>query len=170
MNSVLPSGTLPMARRTPATHPHGKMSLFHKSHEPAGPIAFTDKEAVLAIWFLVVTADGTIAPEEEELVIAASDRMQLLRKQTIDQFNDMVEKIRDAVDKTSRDAVFAAAVQAIPADLREPVYALAADIVFADGAISPEENDCLRKIQEALEIPDALATKVVEVMRMKNSG
>ncbi len=146
------------------------MSLFHKTHENAGPVTFTDKEAVVAILFLVVTADGSIAPEEEELVIAASNRMKLLCDQSIMEFNDAVQKIRDAIDASGRDVVFEAGVKVLPAELRDTVYALAADVVFADGSACPEENECLRKVQEAMGVPDDLATKVVEVMRIKNKG
>jgi uncharacterized tellurite resistance protein B-like protein len=146
------------------------MSLFHKSHESPGPVTFSNAEAVVAILFQVVTADGTIAPEEEELVIAASNRMKLLRSQSIDDFNNVVRKVRSAIDASGRDEVFAAAVKGLPPDLKETVYALAADIVFADGKAEPEEIEFLRKVQEALGVPDDLATKVVEVMRMKNRG
>ena len=146
------------------------MSLFHKSEESGGPLSFTDKEAVLAILFLTVTADDEIAPEEEDLVIAASNRMALLRRQSIDQFNDMVEKVRTGIEARGRDEVLAAGVEALPAELREPVYALAADIVFADGTARPEEIEFLRKVQEHLQVADDLATKVVEVMRIKNRG
>ena len=147
-----------------------KMNLFHKTPGNAGPVTLTDKEAVAAILYLVVTADGNIAPEEEALVIAASNRMKLLRKQSIDEFNGMVEKVREAIKGSGRDAVLAAGVKGLPAGLRETVYALAADVVFADGVVLAEENDFLRKVQEALEVPDDLATKVLEVMRIKNSG
>lgn len=149
---------------------HHAMSLFHKSQENAGPVTFDDKELVIAILFLTVTADGSIAPEEEELVIAASNRMKLLRKQSIDGFNDTVQKVRDAIDQGGRDEVFAAGIKSLPAELRETVYALAADVVFADGSSSPRETECLRKVQEAFQLPDDLATKIVEVMRLKNRG
>jgi uncharacterized tellurite resistance protein B-like protein len=146
------------------------MSLFHKTEESAGPVTFTEKEAVLALWYLVVTADGQIAPEEEALVIAASNRMKLLRKQSNDEFNDTIAAVREAIEKCGRDGVVAAGSKALPAELGEPVYALAADIMFADGTASPAEIECLRKIQEALEIPDDLATRIAEVMRLKNRG
>ena len=146
------------------------MSLFHKSEENAGPVAFTDKESVVAILFLVVTADGSIAPEEEELVIAASNRMKLLRDQTIPEFNTAVQKVRDAIDSKGRAEVLDAGVKALPADLKETVYALAGDIVFADGTAQPEELVFLREVQERLGISDDLATKVLEVMRIKNRG
>ena len=61
-------------------------------------------------------------------------------------------------------------MKGLPADLGGTVYALAADIAFADGTILAAENDFLRKMQEALEVPDDLATKVLKVMRIKNSG
>jgi uncharacterized tellurite resistance protein B-like protein len=146
------------------------MSFFNKSHENAGPLTFTGEESVVALLFLVVTADGSIAPEEEELVIATSNRMQLLRKLSIDDFNDVVQKVRDAIDGSGRDAVFGEAVKGMPGDLKETVFALAADVVFADAQCKTEEIEYLRKVQEALGVPDELATKVVEVMRLKNRG
>jgi len=120
--------------------------------------------------FLVVTADGSIAPEEEELVIAASNRMKLLRCLAIPEFNTVVQKVRDAIDAKGRAEVFAAAIKGLPVDLGETVYALAADIVSVDGVVEPAEITCLREMQEALGISDDLATKVLEVMRIKNRG
>jgi uncharacterized tellurite resistance protein B-like protein len=149
--------------------PHGKMSLFHKTDEHA-PLAFTDKESVVALLFLTVTADGSIAPEEEELVVAASNRMKLLRDQVIPEFNATVHKVRDAIDGKGRAEVLAAGVKGLPPELRETVYTLAADIVFADGTAHPDEMSFLREAQEALGVSDDLATKVIEVMRIKNRG
>jgi len=146
------------------------MSLFHKSDETAGPVTFNDQQAVVALLFLVVTADGGIEPCEEELVIAASNRMKLLRGLSIDQFNEVVYKIRDAIEAHGRDAVFAAAVTATPANLRDTVYALAADVACSDGTICNEEGACLRNLQESLSVTDDFATKVLEVMRVKNRG
>jgi uncharacterized tellurite resistance protein B-like protein len=144
------------------------MSLFHKTE--TGPLTFTDKESVIALLFLVVTADGTIAPCEEELVVAASNRMKLLKEQVVPEFNAAVQKVRDAIDSKGRPEVFAVAVKGLPAELRETVYALAVDIVFADGSAASEELTFLREIQESLAVSDDLATKVIEVMRIKNRG
>jgi tellurite resistance protein len=152
------------------TQPNGKMSLFHSTTENAGPVTLNDKESVIALLFLVVTADGSIAPEEEELVVAASNRMKLLRGLAIPEFNAVVQNIRDAIDAKGRAEVFAAAVKGLPVDLSEPVYALAADIVCADGTVEPAEISFLREIQEAIGISDDLASKIMEVMRIKNRG
>ena len=146
------------------------MSLFHKTEENAGPVTFTDKEAVVALLFLTVTADGEIAPEEEELVVAASNRMKLLRDQSIPGFNATVQTVRDTIDEKGRAATLAAGVKALPPELNSTVYTLAADIVFADGTAQQTEMSFLREMQEALDVPDDLATKVIEVMRIKNKG
>jgi len=78
--------------------------------------------------------------------------------------------VRDAIDSKGRAEVLDAGVKALPADLKETVYALAGDIVFADGTAQPEELVFLREVQERLGISDDLATKVLEVMRIKNRG
>jgi uncharacterized tellurite resistance protein B-like protein len=146
------------------------MSLFHHTTESAGPLTLNDKESVVALLFLVVTADGNIAPCEEELVIAASNRMKLLREMAIPEFNAIVHKIRDAIDAKGRSEVFTAAVKGLPVDLGQTVYALAADIIWADGTTQPAEITCLRELQEAVSVPDDLATKILEVMQIKNRG
>jgi len=145
------------------------MSLFHPSHETE-PASLTDKEAVLALLFLMVTADGVIVPTEEELVIAASNRMKLLREQSIADFNASVARVRGAIEHSGREAVFKAAVAAVPAELNQALYALAGDIAFADGKGQPAELGFLRDLQEALHISDDLATKVLEVMKIKNGS
>jgi hypothetical protein len=146
------------------------MSLFHKSEDNAGPVKLTDKESALALLFLAVTCDGSIAPEEEEIVIAASNRMKLLRDLAIPEFNAVVQKVRDAIDAKGREAVFEAGVKGLPVELAYTLYALAGDIVFAEGTAQPAELDFLRQTQEALGVPDDLATKVLEVMQIKNRG
>jgi len=35
---------------------------------------------------------------------------------------------------------------------------------------NPDEIECLRKIQEAFRVSDELATRIAEVMRIKNRG
>jgi uncharacterized tellurite resistance protein B-like protein len=146
------------------------MSLFHSKDENAGPLTFSEKESAVALLFLVVTADGSIQPEEEELVIAASNRMKLLKDQAIPEFNSIVFKVRDAIEASGREAVFAAAAKGLPADLGDTIYALAADIVCADGEICDAEIAYVRQLQEALKVNDETATKILEVMKIKNRG
>ena len=103
-------------------------------------------------------------------MIAASNRMKLLRKLTVADFNAVVHRVRDRIDAQGRDEVFAAGAVKVPGDLKPTVYALAADIIFCDGSAEPSESEYLRKVQEAMSVTDELATRIIEVLRIKNCG
>jgi len=132
--------------------------------------AFSPEEAVLAVLFLVVAADGEISEEEKDLFIATSNRMKLLQKQPPAEFNATIEKIRRSLDKHGFDSVLAKAATAVPVELRDTVFALSADLIFADGSVGEDETMFLEAVQSALQISDELAIKIVEVLQIKNKG
>ncbi|PZO47941.1 MAG: Tellurite resistance protein TerB, partial [Phormidesmis priestleyi] len=49
-------------------------------------------------------------------------------------------------------------------------FALAVDLVFADGTVSVEEKAFIDDLRKILAIPDEMALKIVEVMTIKNQG
>jgi uncharacterized tellurite resistance protein B-like protein len=148
------------------------MGLFDKLLGGQGSenITFTKQESVAGVLFLTVAADGNISDEERELFIGTSNRMKLLRSQNADEFNAMIAKIRGVLDKRGFDDTLAMAACAVPAELRETTFALCADLVFADGSVESQEMAFLEAVQHALEIPDALALKVAEILQIKNRG
>lgn len=60
--------------------------------------------------------------------------------------------------------------KAIPADLRPTTFALATDLVLADGRIGDREKSFIDQPQAVLRIDDATALKIVEVLLIKNRG
>ncbi|MHA1910369.1 MAG: tellurite resistance TerB family protein [Candidatus Kariarchaeaceae archaeon] len=60
------------------------------------------------------------------------------------------------------------AARVLTSELKETVFALAIDIVLADGIVDAKEKAFLDKLQAAIGINEALATKIVEVMIIKN--
>lgn len=148
------------------------MGLFDKilGGQSSENTTLNAQEAVAAILFLTVAADGNISEEERELFVAISNRMKLLRVQTADEFNAMIRKIRGLLDKHGFEPLFKKATQAVPAELRETTFALSADLVFADGSVEEAEMKFLEMAQGALGVSDALALKIVEVLQIKNRG
>ena len=67
-------------------------------------------------------------------------------------------------------AVLTACAKAIPIDLRPTAFALAADLVLADGRIGDREKTFIDELQTVLLIDDATALKIVDVMLIKNHG
>lgn len=146
------------------------MALFDRILGEASASSFTVEEAVAAVLFLTVSADGNISDEEKELFVTTSNRMKLLKKQTVEEYNSMMDKIRAHFNKHGFDDTLSHAVQFIPAELRDTTFALSADIIFADGSVDENESLFIESVQKALQIPDNLALQIVEVMQIKNKG
>ena len=105
-----------------------------------------------------------------ESFIAISNRMQLFKSQTADQFNSMIRKLQALLQKHGASFLLARATEVLPADLKETAFALAADLVFADGSVESSEKKLLEQIQSAMNVSDELAMKIVEVLAIKNRG
>ncbi len=139
--------------------------------DPAsGRLALTKREAVAVVLFLAVAADGNIDEAEEELVVAFSNRMRLLRGQAPEEFNAMINELRALLRTVSAQEVLETAAKMIPAHLHDTMYALAADLAFADGRIADAERSTLSAMRHALDVPEALALKIEEVCLIKSRG
>jgi tellurite resistance protein len=68
------------------------------------------------------------------------------------------------------DALLNAAITALPHDLTETAFAIATDIVLADGEVTEEEQKLLNDLFQLLEIPEETAIKIIDVMLIKNQG
>ena len=55
-------------------------------------------------------------------------------------------------------------------DLTETAFAIATDIVLADGEVTEEEQKLLNDLFQLLEIPEETAIKIIDVMLIKNQG
>jgi hypothetical protein len=60
--------------------------------------------------------------------------------------------------------------ESLPPDLRGPAFAVAVDLVLADGQASIEERRFIDRLQPLLEISDDDAPKIVDVMIVENSA
>jgi uncharacterized membrane protein YebE (DUF533 family) len=67
-------------------------------------------------------------------------------------------------------AVLTGCAKVIPSDLRATAFALATDLTLADGRIGDREKAYLDELQGVLQIDDATAEKIVEVLLIKNRG
>ncbi len=65
-------------------------------------------------------------------------------------------------------AVLGACAKAIPAEWHATTFALAMDLVLADGRLGDRESALVDKLQSALQIDGDLARKVVDVLLIKN--
>ena len=131
---------------------------------------FSPRESFASFLMATATADNYCSPNELEYYCSIINRMKLFDGMTKGEFKAMLQKIVSLLADEGRSHVIEKATKGLPNELRETAFTVAADAAFADGSIDEEELKALNEIQSSLEIPDFLATKVVEVLKIKNRG
>lgn len=127
-------------------------------------------EAFAAITLIAVASDGYITDSETQAISTILSRMQLFRSYPTDVMRKMFDKLLGILQRQGIDVLFNAAMANLPHDLKETAFAVATDIVLADGEVSPEEEKLLNDLCRVLELPEELAIKIIDVMMIKNKG
>lgn len=127
-------------------------------------------EAFAAIALIAVASDGYITDAEAQALSTTLGRMQLFRSYPNDVMRKMFDKLLSIMQREGVDALFNGATAALPHDLTETAFAVATDIVLADGEVTEEEEKLLSDLCRILEVPEETAIKIIDVMLIKNKG
>ncbi len=147
------------------------MGLFDKIMGGSGSSdTLTKEEGFVAVLLCTIASDGEISNEELQALFTICGRTKLLGQQSPDRWRAMFKKITGQLQKHGLAKVLANACQVLPPELRETSFALAVDMVFADGSVEPGERKLIELMQKELQIADALALRIVEIMELKNRG
>ena len=134
----------------------------------------TDKlneaEGVAGIALCAVAADGVITEEEAAGLGTSLSRMNLFSKMSNRDVNKIFEKLIKVVRSQGVEQLMTLSAEAVTKELRPTAFAIATDLLMADGNVAPEEKRFLEKIQKSLDVNDDLAVKIVEVIAIKNRG
>jgi hypothetical protein len=82
----------------------------------------------------------------------------------------MLQKLFGILRREGLTTLFNSAKSSLPDELQEPAFAVATDLILADGVATEQEQDFLRQLHCALGIPAETAMKITEVMMIKNRG
>lgn len=147
------------------------MGLFDQTvaNQPL-EITLTPGQAFASICLIAVAADGVITGNESQAITTIFSRMNLFSDISGNNMRDMIDMLLNILKAGNAKALFDKAVVALPADLKETVFAITTDLVLADGELSEEEETLLDELYNALSIPEALADKIIDVMLIKNKG
>lgn len=134
----------------------------------------TDKlsegEGMAGIALAAIAADGMITEEEAAGLGTTLARMKLYNGMSNRDINKIFEKLIKVARSEGVDKLLELSSNAVRADLKQTAFAVAADLLMADGHVAPEEKKFLEKIQKSLGVNDDLALKIVEVVAIKNRG
>lgn len=125
-------------------------------------------EAFLGVLAAAVHADKQVTPEEAEQLKGLKGRSRILKGMTTDQVSraylSAVEKLKVRGDDGLREAC-----ECLPSILRLPVFALAVDLVLADGKYTDTEKELIAKIAGLLQVEKQLEISIKDVMLIKNN-
>ncbi|MFW9853692.1 MAG: tellurite resistance TerB family protein [Candidatus Thorarchaeota archaeon] len=145
-------------------------SLFKVNSLRAKELKLSTEEAFLGIALSSVAADDVINQVEINSMIHTLGRMRAFRRFHPNQVVDMLNRFQNIIRREGIGTIVDSAKNSLDHNLKETAFAVAVDIVLADGIVDTKEKEFLERLQESLDISDNLAKKIVEVMIIKNRG
>ena len=150
------------------------MSLFNKvsnsSVHRQQDTSLSPAEAFAAIALVAVATDGYVSNEETVTVRATLEKMHLFRSYPSEVVIRMFNRLGLLLQRMGINGFLGMALEYLPHDLYETVFAVVTDIVLADGEVTQEEEKLLNSLYRALSIPESTAIKIIDVMIIKNKG
>ncbi|MDY6833529.1 MAG: tellurite resistance TerB family protein [Chloroflexota bacterium] len=147
------------------------MGLFDKVlGKESGTITLNNAEAFAAVGVAAVAVDGDISPEEIHRIVTDLVTLRAFRKHDLKDLSSTLNKVAGLIKKRGTGPVFEVVKTTLTKEETQAAFFIAADLVLADGVVEPEEKKFLEDLQNTLELDDATALKIVEVVSMKNSA
>jgi hypothetical protein len=149
------------------------MGIFERvlQEQPATPtdVAMTPRQAFAAVVLAAFHSDGQVASEKALRIKEVFSSTRLFREPSAEPTQAVLAHVLQMFEEHGLGPVVTAAAGALPGELRAPAFAIAVDLVMADGQATAAERKFIDGLQALLRIPDETALKIVEVMVMKNS-
>lgn len=144
------------------------MGLFDKlrSESAAVPV-FDPQRAVMTIVVAAVKVDGAVSRDERLRISSICSGTQLFSSNSSDE-DDAVIEFADTVTAQFGDASIDHAAKALKPELRETAFALATDMVLADGIVSDAEERYLTDLAQRIGISEHVLNVVVEATIIRN--
>jgi hypothetical protein len=134
------------------------------------PSAMSPAEAFASIALVAIAADGYLSDQEGEDMSMLLSRMELYRDLRGEALLRMLDTLLDQLKRQGPGALIQQAKVALPTDLRETAFAVATDLVLSDRTVTPQEQAFLDDLYRILEVPEAMARQIVQVLTIKNRG
>ncbi|MCA9175013.1 MAG: tellurite resistance TerB family protein [Planctomycetales bacterium] len=149
------------------------MSLFDEvlgndsgfEERPFGP-----QEAFAGVLLCASACDGHIADEEAQTLFNVLSKKRLYERLSSHQFGGMMDRLMGALKKSGPGKLLDKCLPAVPPELRETAFAVAVDIVLADGVVEDDEKTFIDDLMVKMEIDPRRAKTIVQVMAYKNQG
>jgi hypothetical protein len=117
-----------------------------------------------------VAVDGMVSVEEAARIGGILGTSKILRQAGNGSTQALASRAIALLTEYGLPAILTGCAKVIPSDLRPTAFALATDLALADGRIGDREKAFIDELQVVLNIDDDTASKIVEVLLIKNRG
>lgn len=147
------------------------MSLFDRASGSQSRVqnALSQAEAFTSIALIALASDGNPSQKQASDIHEALSNLKVLNSHSKDEMQSMLDELSGIIRHEGVNSLFDAAKDSMQEDLREAAFAIATDLVLADGILA-EEEDFLTELYQALRIRSEVGQKIIEVMFIKNRG
>lgn len=135
---------------------------------PALPRLTLD-QAFIALLIAAMEANQHMSREEAARAHHIIWSMKRFRRKSGETVGRLIDDMRVLVEKHGAGSVIAAAAGAIPGRQRSAAFALASDLILADGRIEPAERRFLRRLGSDLGLDPDVCERLLDAMLVKNS-
>ncbi len=132
--------------------------------------ALNPAEAFAVIVLVATASDGYLSVEQANSITYVLSRMKLFKSYPHETMNKLFEKILGILQGDGFNALFNAAKDSLSQDLRETAFAVAADLILAEGILAEEEKNFLNDLSQALGVSSEIAIQIMQVILIKNRG
>ena len=130
--------------------------------------ALNPEEAFAVIVLAATASDGYLSVEQANSITFVLSRMKLFKSYPHEMINKLFEKILGILEGDGYNTLFNAAKDSLSQDLREAAFAVATDLVLAEGIVADEEKNFLNDLYQALGVSSEIAMQIVQVILIKN--
>ena len=130
--------------------------------------ALNPEEAFAVIVLAATASNGYLSVEQANSITFVLSRMKLFKSYPHEMINKLFEKILGILEGDGFNTLFNAAKDSLSQDLREAAFAVATDLVLAEGIVADEEKNFLNDLYQALGVSSEIAMQIVQVILIKN--
>jgi len=125
-------------------------------------------EAFAVIVLMATAPDGYLSVEQANSITYVLSRMQLFKSYRHEMMKSLLDKILSIFQGEHFNSLFNAAKDCLSQDLRESAFAIATDLVLAEGVVAEEEKNFLNDLYQALGVSSEMAIQIIQVILIKN--
>jgi uncharacterized tellurite resistance protein B-like protein len=136
----------------------------------AGIGALDTDDAFIAVLIAAMDASGHVSAAEAERAHHIIWSMRRFHDREGGEVERRIERMRVLIGEHGAEPVLKAGARHIPDRLRPAAFAVAADLVLVDGRMERLEAKFLRALAADLDLDEAEADRIIDVLRIKNSA